>query len=241
MIRIEIEAPTYELLLVKVAEAVGITISGKVLSDGPPVSKPVTYTAPWNPDEARERVDAQVLKDGPHVGRHAIDVVAEQAASADAKFNVANGELDAVEQVAAVAANAFTAPAIVEPPRHGRPRKQQNAQPAVAENTGSTAAAELPVPEQASTSVAGEAVPAAAPVTPSISGGVAPNYTAEQVRAKLQEFLVTPGGDRGLQLAGDVLGQFGLAKVKQVNDNPQHFAGIVAAVDAELAKLAVAK
>jgi hypothetical protein len=137
---------------------------------------------------------------------------------------------------------------VVEPPKRGRPRKNQtpsagpsaDAQPAVASNTGSSAAVSSPpAAEQASTSDGPEKQPLPASSDnsgPGNSVGAAPSisYTAEQVRAKLQEFLQKPGGDAGLVLASKVLAQFGLTKVKQINDHPEHYAAIVAAVDAEL-------
>lgn len=123
-------------------------------------------------------------------------------------------------------------------PRRGRPRKNahpaglsSDAQPAVASNTGSSAAVSSPpAAEQAGT--------AAVATTPEPSpGATAPTYTADEVRSKLQEFLQKPGGDEGLKLASKVLAQFGLTKVKQINDAPQHWASIIAAVDAELKTL----
>lgn len=135
-----------------------------------------------------------------------------------------------------VAPPAENSAAVSPAPRRGRPRK--NAQPAVAENTGSTAVAELPATEPAATNAAGIE-------SPKVGEGQAPvgrqdpepqsSLTHDLVKAKLQDVMhAAKDQNAGMAAAYEIVKKYGYTHVRDIK--PEHFAAVFADAEAKLPK-----
>lgn len=188
----------------------------------------------------------EIVKDIGHLAQ-AISLQGHVTAGANSADKAQVEVAAAPINLAAPAAAADGTPARRAKP--GRPRKNSpaaqptaEAQPAVAENTGSTAsgfslspaapASANPAPTSAPLSLAPTSAPAAAPA------GEAQVKAYDAMRAKLQQILAEDPAT-GLRTVAEILARVGTTKVKDVL--PEHYGAVSADADEALKSMAAAK